>query len=457
MATSKFAKLITGAPHREIVHAALTIAALTAVVRSISVVKELIVAWRFGTSDDLDAFLISLLVPVAVISIFAGSFNAAFIPVYIHTRENEGIAAARQLFQQVVGWALLVLVLAAVLIVLGAPVYLPLIGSGFSAEKLLLTFKLVCLSAPVVMLSGLAALCSAALNAERRFAISAVAPLATPVLTVCFLWLVPSLRSFALIAGVVCGAAAEMLWLGIALRRHGFSLRPLWPRRDPKVRRLAAQFAPAMSSSILTSGNFMIDQAMAAMLPAGSVAALSYGNRIVQFPIVLAATALGTALMPYFSRLAAGRHWVELNQSFRHYLKLTFLFSVPLAVLFFLFSEPLVDLLFRRGAFTATDVHLVGRIQSFYALQIPFYIAGIIVARLMSAVQANRLLLWAASINLLTNVLLNYLFMRWMGVAGIALSTSIVYLFSTTLWCFVIIRRLRQELRTGRSREVQSL
>src|SRR6266404_4383296 len=116
MAASKFTKLINGAPHREIVNAALTIAALTAVVRSISVVKELIVAWRFGTSDDLDAFLISLLVPLAVISILAGSFNAAFIPVYIHTKENEGIEAARQLFQLVIAWALLVLVLAAFLI-----------------------------------------------------------------------------------------------------------------------------------------------------------------------------------------------------------------------------------------------------------------------------------------------------------------------------------------------------
>src|SRR5258708_30704621 len=144
MATSKSARLINGAPHREIVEAALTIAVLTAVVRSISIVKELIIAWRFGTSDDLDAFLISLLVPVAVISILAGSFNAAFIPVYIHTRETHGIETARRLFQLVIGLSLLVLVLAALLIVLGAPLYLPLIGSGFSAEKLLLTFKLVC-------------------------------------------------------------------------------------------------------------------------------------------------------------------------------------------------------------------------------------------------------------------------------------------------------------------------
>jgi putative peptidoglycan lipid II flippase len=442
MTNSESAKLIKIAPQRQIVNAAITIAALTAVVRSISVVKELIVAWRFGTSDDLDAFLISLLVPVAVISILAGSFNAAFIPVYIHTRENQGREAARLLFQLVIGWALLLLVLAALLIVLGAPLYLPLIGSGFNAEKLQLTFKLVCLSAPVVMLSGIAVLCSAALNAERRFAISAAVPLATPVLTVCFLWLAPTLRSFALIAGLVCGAAIEVLLLGFALKLQGFSLRPRRPRLDPNVRRLAAQFLPAMSGSILTSGNFLVDQAMAAMLPAGSVAALSYGNRIVQFPIVIAATALGTAVMPYFSTLAANRNWNELRVIIHRGLKLTLMITGPLALLLFLFSEPLVGVLFKRGAFTSNDVHLVGRIQAFYALQIPFYIAGIMVVRLISAVQANRLLLWASAINLVINVGLNYLFMRWLGVAGIALSTSVVYLFSTTFCYFAIMRRM---------------
>ena len=59
----------------------------------------------------------------------------------------------------------------------------------------------------------------------------------------------------------------------------------------------------------------MIDQAMAATLPAGSVAALTYGNRMVQFPVLLAVTALGTAMTPYFSRLAAGENWDELHRT----------------------------------------------------------------------------------------------------------------------------------------------
>jgi len=99
-----------------------------------------------------------------------------------------------------------------------------------------------------------------------------------------------------------------------------------------------------------------------------------------------------------------------------------------------------VRVLFGRGAFTANDVKLVGRVQSFYALQIPFYLVSILVVRLISAVQRNRLLLWASAINLIINVTLNYVLMRWIGVAGIALSTTLVYIFSSG-YCYIAIMR----------------
>ena len=58
----------TGASvNRSIFGAALTIGALTIAAKLVSVVKELIVAKTFGTSDALDAFLIAFLLPLFAI------------------------------------------------------------------------------------------------------------------------------------------------------------------------------------------------------------------------------------------------------------------------------------------------------------------------------------------------------------------------------------------------------
>ena len=231
-----------------------------------------------------------------------------------------------------------------------------------------------------------------------------------------------------------------MIILGVALRRQSIRFDPAWHGFDAHMRQVAAQYGPMIAGALLMTGTYLVDQLMAAMLPGGSVSALNYGNRVVALPVGLAATALGTVAVPYFSSMVARGEWTEVRHTLNRYLRLIFAVTVPLTLILIFASRPLVRLLFERGAFTAEDSQVVARVQSFYAIQIPFYIAGIMVVRVISSMQANQILLWGAAINLSVNVILNYLLMQWLGVAGIALSTSFVYLVSF-IFCFTILNR----------------
>jgi putative peptidoglycan lipid II flippase len=151
--------------------------------------------------------------------------------------------------------------------------------------------------------------------------------------------------------------------------------------------------------------------------------------------------AVGNAVLPYFSRMAAQQDWASLRRTFYVYVRLIFLVAIPVTALFCLLSEPLVRILFQRGSFSAADTHLVARVQALYALQIPPHIAGILVVRLISSLRANHLLMWASALNLVLNAVLDYLFMKWLGVAGIALSTAVVYLFSFA-FCWMALHRI---------------
>ena len=124
-------KLTSGSINRKILGAAITVAVFAILVKLTAVVKELVVAWRFGTGDALDAFLIALLVPAFIITVVAESFNAALIPTYIRVRDQEGTKAAQRLFSGTTVWSMGLLGITAILIVLTAPLYLPYIASGF--------------------------------------------------------------------------------------------------------------------------------------------------------------------------------------------------------------------------------------------------------------------------------------------------------------------------------------
>jgi putative peptidoglycan lipid II flippase len=295
------------------------------------------------------------------------------------------------------------------------------------------------------VLYGINTIWGTVLNAGERFAIVAISPVITPAVIIFFLLLGGKWCGImALTLGTACGMAIEVVLLGCVLNRRGMSLLPKWHGMDPHLRQVARQYLPMIFGAFLLSSTWPINQGMAATLGSGSVAALNYGNRLIAFPTVLATTALGTAVIPYFSMMVANRNLDGIRHTLNRYLRLLFATTIPFTIILIMISQPLVRIIFQRGSFSAENTYLVARIQALFALQIPFYIAGVFLARLISSFKANNLLMWGNVISLILNVVLNYLFMQWLGVAGIALSTAIVYFVSFCFLSYMLMGLLKQ-------------
>jgi putative peptidoglycan lipid II flippase len=198
------------------------------------------------------------------------------------------------------------------------------------------------------------------------------------------------------------------------------------------------QFLPAVAGALLMSSTLIVDQAMAAMLSPGSVAALSYGNKVIGFVLTLLATTLTTVLTPFFSKKMAGGNSAEIYSPLRRSIIWVFSLSFVLPIVITLWSEPIVKLVFYRGMFTLEDVRLVAGIQSFLAWQIPFYICGVILMKFIASVQLNWIQPVVAGVNLAANIIMNYLLMQRMGINGIALSTTLVHIISLLLLVFFV-------------------
>jgi putative peptidoglycan lipid II flippase len=420
--------------NRKILRAAVVVGVFSFFALLGSVAKELVVAQYFGREDALDAFLIAYLLPSFLVNLVAGSLNAALIPTFVQVREREGKEAAQRLFSGVMVWSLGLLVGVSVLLGALAPYYLPLLGSGFSPAKLMLTRRLVYVLLPVIALSGLVVTWTAILNAGERFALPALLPILTPLSVVLFLWTTSRAWGiFALAWGTVIGVALQAVLLAWTLKAQGMRLRFRWYGFDSNLRQVARQYVPLLAGSLLMGSTELVDQSMAAMLQTGSVAALNYGKKVVSLVLGIGSTAMGTAALPYFSQMGARQDWAGCRHTLKTYSRLILLLTVPAALGLFVLSQPLVRILFQRGAFSARDTTVVSGVQAALSLQIPFYILGILGVRLISALKRNSLLAAIAGVNTVLNIILNLILMRFMGVAGIALSTSLVYLVSCVL------------------------
>ncbi len=317
---------------------------------------------------------------------------------------------------------------------------MPLVASGYSPEKQALTLSLLRWLTPICLLATLPPMLAALLHADERFARVSLSQASVPGLT---LVLVATMGAAygarPLVVGALGGAAIEtaLLWSWVR-RRHDLKRGV---ERSPAFPEVRQQWGLAAGAILFMNVTVLVDQAMAAHLSAGSVAALSYAYRLIALPLGLATLSIGTAVLPVLSDLAAEpgrrRFWHNLARWLRVGLWGSLLPTVVLAFA----GVPLVSWIYQRGAFGADDAAVVGSVLAAYAGMIPFYVAGIIGVRALGILRANEVVFATGVINLITNVIGNVVLSRYFGVAGIALSTVCVYLISAAIILATLARR----------------
>jgi putative peptidoglycan lipid II flippase len=436
-----------GSVHNRILSAAAIVASFTFGAKIAGAAKEIIVAKQFGTSREVDAYLVAAIVPTFVVAIISTALSYALMPAYVAVREREGQAAAQRLLSTVMAMSLAVLLGAAILAAALTPLLLPLLAERFSGSDGPLTRELTYVLLPMIVLYGITTTWSAVLNAHRRFASPAAAGLAVPLVTVGVLVLCGRFFGIhALAWGTVAGCLAETILVGVAVRREGLSLVPRWGEMTPGVRQVLGQSGPAAAAMLFTAANPLVDQVIAATLGPGSVAALGYGNKVVAFVAGIGSLSLGAAVRPHFSQLAAAGDWVSFERTIWGYNRIVVVMSVVVTASLIALSTPIVRVLFEHGAFTARDSIEVGRIQAYYALQIPFRMMSLLFVGFMISTAHNRAIMAISLVNLIVNVVGDVVLARYLGVAGIALTTSVVCAVSCLMNVAYATRRIRAYL-----------
>lgn len=421
-------RLARGTADRRVLHAVLTVGAMTLLAKLGFVGRNLLVAWKFGRSQAFEAFLLAFVIPYTITNALSDSLTATLVPDFIRLRGGGRHEEARELYGGLLAWLLLIAGAVAFLCVAAQPLYVRLVAASFSTQSWDMMFYLLCLTAPAAFLNCVVRFWQAILNAEDKFFLGSAASVATPLISIALLFFSLNTGVSALSLGLLVGALVELALVGAALRRANAFLLPRWRGLSRQVRDAFGQWWRLLLSVFFINSMSVVDNAMAARLAAhGSVAALNYGRKAVTFPIDLSAIAFVTVVLPYFSRLAAARDWRGLRRTLRRHLSLIFALNLPVVCALVLWSKPIVRLLFERGEFTPADTETVSRVLSYYALTLPFYIAFLVLMKLLSSLRENVTAIWFGGVVLLSDVVLNYALSKRMGVFGIALATPCVY------------------------------
>ena len=409
------------------------VGAMTVGVKAVAFLKELVVAHRFGTSDEVDAFLVAVMVPTMIAFIVGDAFRDAVVPAYTKLRINEDPEAPRLMANVLWICAVVVAVLTVVTLLLRAPL-VELLTSNFSSEKQGRSEWFLILLFPFAICFACGSVLKGFLQANQRFGVSSVAAAAVPAFTILVLLLTPGPVSgvhLAISAGLgTIVMIAILVWNSTRVVDQRLLGRPSW---DGPTRCVIRRTFPLLAGGAILEGCYFVDTMMATALPPGSVATLTYGERICTIVLAIGGTAAGQVLFPHVSELVAKESWKQLWKVVLRFSSLIVILTLPFVVLFWFAAEPIVRLLLERGEFVPEDTERVAAVLRFASFQIPGYILAVLGSRVVVALGSNRFLLSTTVFTLALNIVLNLLFIQWFGLKGIALSTAVVTFSSAVL------------------------
>lgn len=416
-----------------------TVGSATILSRILGFVRDVVLAKMFGASGETDAFFLAFRIPNFMRRLFAeGSFSLAFVPVLSEYKAAGDREALRDLIDHVAGTLAAILLLITAVGILAAPVVLSIFAPGWLAEnrpEFALSADMLRITFPYILFISLTALAGGILNTFERFLVPALTPVLLNLSLIAAALMLSTRMQIPVVAlawGVLAAGFAQLLIQVPALMRLGLMPRPKWGWKHSGVRRILKLMIPTLFGSSVAQVNLLFDSIIATFLVTGSVSWLYYSDRLLEFPLGVLGVALATVILPSLSQKHAKASTVEFSATLDWALRLAIIITVPAAVGLAILAEPILITLFQYDAFRPEDVHMSALSLMAYAAGLPAFIAVKVLAPGYFARQDTKTPVKIAIVAMVTNMLLNLIFVGLLlhqgfegPHAGLALASSV--------------------------------
>lgn len=360
----------------------LTVGGWTMLSRLLGLVRDQLLAMFLGAGPIQDAYQIAFRLPNMFRRLFGeGALNAAFVPLFTSRYEKEGPEKALLLAGQAFSLLLLWLSLLTILAEIFMPWVIDLIAPGFRShgtERFTIAVQLTRITMPYTVLICGAALIAGILNARNHFAAASAAYISFNIVGIAAIlagtywgrpYVAPTSAWGITLSGIV--QLGGLLW---SARKAGLVVPLVRPTLSTDIKLLLRRMLPGLVGSGVTQINLTIDTIIATLLPTGSISWLYFADRVNQLPLGVLGAALGTTLLPLFTRHIAADDRPALQTSLNQALNYALLLSLPAMIGLFSLAPEIMATLFGYGHFTPHDVQNSAAALRMYALGLPAFI-----------------------------------------------------------------------------------
>lgn len=425
--------------------------------RITGLIREILIASVFGTSNNADMVNIALKLPNLFRRIFAeGALSSVFIPMLekkkkliieeqsVSKQENSyklsptniqssDYSNAQFFFQNINIWLCAILISFISIITIFMKPLMLIIAPGFIkyADKIEQTTFLCRITLPYLFFISISALWGGVLNSENKFFPFAFVPCLLNISIIFFtLILIPYISpSKAISISVIIGGGVQLLFMYFFIRQTNFKIKIHKPILNNDVISFFKNMVPVTISASIIQLNLFISQSIASFAT-GAISILSYADRIYQLPLSLIGTTLSTILLPELSKLNHLNHEQSMKVK-NNALKFAYILAIPSSVGLFSLNTPIVELLYQRGAFTLLDTINTAKAISVFCLGIPAFILHKVYTSILYSHMNIKPMLKITIYSLIINITVNIILVSQLSYIGIALGSVVAGWYNT--------------------------
>jgi putative peptidoglycan lipid II flippase len=420
--------------------------AATGLSRLLGLVREIVAANYFGARGPINAFTVAFQIPNLVRALVAdAALSSAFVPVFSELLEKGERARAWRVASTIFWLFLLLVGGLTALFILAAPILMPPLTDAYDD----LTVTLSQILFPIVVLLGLFGIVTGILNSYDEFSIPALTPVAWNLAIIAGLVIgVPQADSdgsklYVYAGSIVAGTVVQLLLPLPWLRGRDGRLRLALDLRDPMVKQVFKLMVPVMLGLGLINVNAVIGTVVAAKWIDPTIApnAIDKAFRIYMLPQGMFSVAVATVLFPSLARLATRGDTDGFRDTISRGLRQINFLLIPAAVISVVLAEPIVRLLYERGAFETDQTHVVAGALAAFSIGLTFNGMMLMLNRGFFSLQSPWIPTVVALANVALNIVLYAIFYR-VGVWGIPLAISLANIAGVAMLLVALRRRI---------------
>lgn len=416
--------------------ASVVLALLGFVSKGIGFIREIIYANNFGLSSEFDLFLASVALPNVINTSIIYLAQHYFVPSYNKIKKVSE-ADGKDFFNYTFWWFIIGGVVLAILLYLTSGLIFNSYLSSLSVEKQQLGIRIFIMFLITIPLNSGMSIIMAFQQANFKFTYPAISLILLNIIVIIFVLLFSDLLAILILPiSFVAAYFAAFISLVVLVKENlTFLSAELFKMkyRNSEIKILIALLIIEGSSLSYV----LIDRYFISDVSVGGIAALNYAFVIFSLPISLFSIPLITTMFSKFSNSPQ-----TLNTDFKNSLNMNFFIMIPFIFIFFFWGDYFLQLFYERGKFTSDDTLLTYSALQYYSFSLVFLSTYFLIVKILYSIRQYFFVLKISLAAFVLKIALNFILIKDFQQNGLALSTSIIFIFLFTISYFFGIKKV---------------